>query len=185
MDLCRRLADVAVQLAEAAAAAAIAEYAAGATATRRNGPDHNALFIKFSHAARQAILLETRIENERRAPVGAAKPKPSPGPSAEPQTGIRAPGPPCLHHERLDTSLALNPHATPEEILAVLCETVGLPMDQVGLPPPPIPAPIQAAPRPPSQSQLPPHLATTGFDPRKNPEPSLLARIGLEPARRR
>jgi len=173
MALCARLADVATRMAEAAAAAAIAEYAAGLAARPKGAPDHASLFIKFSHAARQAMLLEDRIANQRHPPAkpasGPAEPRPTLAAPAE-----RAPSPAAtrIHHERLDTRMALDPNASPDEILAILCETVGLTMDQA---PPPSQSP-KANPAP---------FNPPSFNPWDNPEPSLLARIGLETTRRR
>jgi len=176
MALCARLADVAVRMAEAAAAAAIAEYTAGLTARPRGAPDHASLFIRFSHAARQAILLEERIANQRHAPAKAASaPAEQHAPPAAAAERAPSPSATCLYHERLDTSLALDPTATPDEILAILCETVGLPMDQA---PPPAPSPQSRKPHPAP-------LDSSPFNPWDSPEPSLLARIGLETTRRR
>jgi len=181
MALCARLADVAVRMAEAAAAAAIAEYTSGLTARPRGAPDHASLFIRFSHAARQAILLEDRIANQRHALTKTASaPAEQHAPPAA--AGERAPSPSAtrLYHERLDTSLALDPNTTPDEILAILCENVGLAMDQA---PPPAPSPQSQKPNPARLTS--PSFNSPSFNPWDNPEPSLLARIGLETTRRR
>ena len=178
MALCARLADVATRMAEAAAAAAIAEYTAGLTARPKGAPGHASLFIKFSHAARQAMLLEDRIANQRHAPAkpasAPAEPRLTPAAPAE-----RAPSPAAnrIYHERLDTNLAFDPNATPDEILAILCETVGLPKDQ--------PPPHSQSPKPSPPPFSPASFDPPSFNPWDNPEPSLLARTGLETTRRR
>ena len=177
LGLCRHLTDMAMQLAEASHAQALADLTTTEPAASRPNPTAATLFLKFSDAARQAMMLESRIaaarhaspkprEDARRPPLrkilhGAATTRPD-GPNFK-----------RLAYERLDTELALDPRATPADILATLCETLGL-----EIPPDlfaehfsgqawPTLRPAQKAPRPPAANAF-------------TPGPSLWATVAQE-----
>jgi len=134
MRSCRHLTDMAIALAEAAHAQALADLTATQPAPPRPGRPASVLFTKFSDAARQAMMLESRIAEARHV-----APKPAPKPAEDPRRpslrrvlhGVattRPDGPAFkrLAYERLDTELALDPRAATADILATLCETLGV-----------------------------------------------------------
>jgi len=133
MRLCQELAELGMQLARFAAARAMQDLAAQ-PAPEQPSPNAATLFTRLSHAVRQAILLENRIAAELEK-AGTAKPAPPPD---DRRRTLRR----LLHcaattrpdgsdfkriaHERLDIELALDPHASTGDILATICETLGV-----------------------------------------------------------
>jgi len=130
MRLCRHLTDMAIELAGAAHAQALADLTATQPTPPRPGPPASLLFTKFSDAARQAMMLETRIAAGRhvtpKPPEDARRPNLRRVLHRVATTRPDGPAFKRLAYERLDTELALDPRAATADILATLCETLGV-----------------------------------------------------------